>query len=72
MGPVSPLAIKLVAFGPLVLPPAHRILELLPPHFLGAISGSWDGGNHETDHFFRAASRHVHRLDGECNLDFEL
>src|SRR6266481_7806497 len=66
------LAIKLMAFGPLVLPPAHRRLELLPPHFLGAISGSRDGGNHETDHLFRAASRDVHRLDGERNLGFEL
>jgi len=46
--------------------------ELIPPHFLGAISGSRDGGNHATDHLFRAASRHVHRLDGECDLDFEL
>jgi hypothetical protein len=39
-----PLVIKLVALGPLVLPPANRRLELLPPHFLGAISGSRDGG----------------------------
>ena len=31
------LAIKLVAFGLLVLSPAHRRLELLPPHFLSGI-----------------------------------
>jgi hypothetical protein len=38
------------------------------------ISGSRDvgGSNHETDRDFRAASRHVHRLDGERNLGFEL
>jgi hypothetical protein len=38
------LAIKLVAFGSLVLPLAHRRLELIPPHFLGAISGSQNRG----------------------------
>jgi hypothetical protein len=27
-----------------VLPPAHRRLELIPPHFLGAISGSQNRG----------------------------
>jgi hypothetical protein len=30
------------------------------------------GGNHETDSLFCADGRHVHRLDGERNLDFEL
>ena len=30
------------------------------------------GGNHETDRHFRADGRHVRRLDGECNLGFEL
>jgi hypothetical protein len=30
------------------------------------------GGNHETDRHFRADGRHVRRLDGERNLDFEL
>jgi hypothetical protein len=30
------------------------------------------GGNHETDRHFRADGRHVHRLDGERNLGFEL
>ena len=70
----SALAIYDQARGlrPLVLPPAHRRLELLPPYFLGAISGSRDGGNHETDYLFRAARRNVHRLGGECNLGFEL
>jgi hypothetical protein len=36
-----PLAIKLVAPA---LPPAHRRFELIPPHFLGAISGSQNRG----------------------------
>ena len=30
------------------------------------------GGNHETDRHFGADGRHVHRLDGERNLGFEL
>jgi hypothetical protein len=45
--------LPIIAFGtchlpssswPLALPPAHRRFELIPPHFLGAISGSQNRG----------------------------
>jgi hypothetical protein len=40
--------------------------------FAPPIWGIGIGGNHETDRHFRADGRHVRRLDGERNLDFEL
>jgi hypothetical protein len=40
------------AIGPYLLPPGHRRLELLPPHFLSGIWGSRVGGTDATDHLY--------------------